>query len=224
MRTHIFDIDGTLTKSGNDLWFLTMQELCDPTAFKTLVLEWEAKSKTYENSYTLLVGTLDLLRNIKNAEEKIFNTAKKLTLGLIDNELVPKQALIALRQSIHACDLIVLSTANYIEAAKGFTAALLERSLISQFEYNRLVILATNTDWDKYSVECFNMGDVKIHTYYRYLQQEGYPVKVPDKAFVDDPYFNDASLANEALEVVVVDNSKNKEYFRNTGFERVFWY
>lgn len=49
-------------------------------------------------------------------------------------------------------------------------------------------------------------------------------MKVPDKAFVDDPYFNDASLANEALEVVVVDNSKNKEYFRNTGFERVSWY
>ncbi|OUS71045.1 hypothetical protein B5G52_12670 [Pseudoalteromonas sp. A601] len=223
MLTHIFDIDGTLTKSGNDLWFLTMQELCDPSAFKALVLEWEAKSKTYENSYTLLVGTLDLLRNIENAEEKIFNTAKKLTLGLLDSDLVPKQALITLRQSIHACDLIVLSTANYVEAAKGFTAALLERQLISLYEYNRLVILATNTDWEKYSVECFNMGDVKIHTFYRYLQQEKYPLKVPDKVFIDDPQFNDASLANESLEVVVVDNAKNRSYKRNTGFERVFW-
>ncbi|WP_140394322.1 hypothetical protein [Pseudoalteromonas sp. A601] len=200
-----------------------MQELCDPSAFKALVLEWEAKSKTYENSYTLLVGTLDLLRNIENAEEKIFNTAKKLTLGLLDSDLVPKQALITLRQSIHACDLIVLSTANYVEAAKGFTAALLERQLISLYEYNRLVILATNTDWEKYSVECFNMGDVKIHTFYRYLQQEKYPLKVPDKVFIDDPQFNDASLANESLEVVVVDNAKNRSYKRNTGFERVFW-
>ncbi len=223
MLTHIFDIDGTLTKSGNDLWFLIMQELCEPTAFKALVTEWEAKSKTYENSYTLLVGTLDLLRNIDNAEEKIFNTAKKLTLGLIDNDLVPKQALIALRQSIHSCDLIVLSTANYNEAAKGFTAALVERKLISQLEYNKLVILATNTDWRKYSVECFNMGDVKIHTFYRYLQQKNYPLKVPDKVFIDDPQFNDASLANESLEVVVVDNPKNRDYIRNTGFERVYW-
>ncbi|MFY8328200.1 hypothetical protein [Pseudoalteromonas sp. ZZD1] len=223
MRTHIFDIDGTLTKSGNDLWFLIMQELCEPKAFRALVLDWEAKSKTYESSYTLLVGTLKLLRNIENAEEKIFNTAKKLTHGLIDKKLVPNKALIALRQSIHACDLIVLSTANYFEAAKGFTEALLERNLISQFEYNQLVILATNTDWGKYSVECFNMGDVKIHTFYRFLQQKNYPLKVPDKVFIDDPQFNDASLANESLEVVVVDNLKNRDYIRNTGFERVFW-
>lgn len=223
MRTHIFDIDGTLTKSGNDLWFLTMQELCEPKAFKALVLDWEAKSKTYENSYTLLVGTLKLLRNIENAEQKIFNTAKKLALDLIDRDLVPSQAVTALKESVHACDLTVLSTANYFEAAKGFTTALLERELISQLEYDKLVILATNTDWEQYSVECFNMGDVKIHTFYRYLQKEEYPVKIPDKVFIDDPQFNDASLANESLEVVVVDNPKNRDYIRNTGFERVYW-
>ncbi|MDN3476474.1 hypothetical protein [Pseudoalteromonas sp. APC 3355] len=223
MRTHIFDIDGTLTKSGNDLWFLVMQELCEPTAFKAMVLAWEAKSKTYENSHTLLVGALGLLRGVENAQEKIFNTAKRLTLDLIDKDFVPKQAIIALRQSIQICDLIVLSTANYIEAARGFTAALVERNLISQFEYNRLVILATNTNWEKFSVECFNMGDVKIHTFYRYLQQKNYPLRVPDKVFIDDPQFNDASLANESLGVVVVDNPKNRDYIRNTGFERVYW-
>lgn len=223
MRAHIFDIDGTLTKSGNDLWFLVMQELCDPAAFKAMVLAWEAKSKTYENSHTLLVGALGLLRCVENAQEKIFNTAKRLTLDLIDKDFVPKKAITALRQSIHICDLIVLSTANYIEAARGFTAALLERNLISQLEYNRLVILATNTNWEKFSVECFNMGDVKIHTFYRYLQQKNYPLKVPDKVFIDDPQFNDASLANESLEVVVVDNPKNRDYIRNTGFERVYW-
>ncbi|MDQ9094063.1 hypothetical protein RC083_21095 [Pseudoalteromonas haloplanktis] len=224
MLSHIFDIDGTLTKSGHDLWFLTMQELCEPIAFKALVTEWEKKNKTYEHSYQLLVGTLKLLRDISNPEEQIFNTAKRLTLGLIDEQLVPAQAILTLRQSIRLCDLVVLNTANYSEAAKGFTAALLERDLISLSEYKKLVILATNTNWADYSAECFNMGDVKIHTYYRYLQREGYPVKVPDKAFVDDPFFNDASLANDALEVVVVDNSKNKDYVRKTGFERVFWY
>lgn len=223
MLTHIFDIDGTLTKSGNDLWFLTMQELCEPIAFKKLVSEWDAKSKTYENSYQLLIGTLNLLRNVEKPDEKIFNLAKKLTLELLDNGLIPRQALTALRQSIRDCDLVVLSTANYKEAAQGFLNALLERCLLSHYEYEKLVILGTNTDWQRYSVECFNMGDVKIHMFYRYLQKERFPLKVPSKVFVDDPLFNDASLACDALEVVVVDNSKNREYKRNTGFERVYW-
>jgi len=223
LLSHIFDIDGTLTRTGYDLWFLTMKELCEPIAFNRLVLNWNVNDRTHENAHKRLVDGLNLLKAVSNPEEKLFKTAKRLTLSLIHQNIIPNKAILTLRQSIQLCDLVVLNTANFTEAAKGFTAALLESGLITQVEHDKIVVLATNINWDSFSAQCFNVGDVKIHTYYRYLQSQNYVVKVPDKVFVDDPFFSDASLVTEALQVVLIDNPQNRDYSRNVGFERVFW-
>lgn len=220
---HVYDIDGILIKSGHDFWFQTMLELCEAKGFISLVENWGDSDRGYRASYELHEETIKLLSNGDKPAQQIHETAKRLTIDLIDKGLVPEKAVESLKHSLSTCDLVTLNTANYVEAAKGFVEALYLRGLLNIAEYNKLSIISSTINWESFTVERFNMGMIKVRSYYLYLKSNSLPINRPNKVFIEDPFYKDFALADEGLEVVVVHNQKNRGYYRSSGFKRVYW-
>jgi hypothetical protein len=125
----VYDIDGTLTVPGHDLWYLCTKTLAsDKDLFDRYVAEWKSEIKSgmdpFGPSLTMMARGLKLLNDGVNSE-RVTREVQRITSDLIDEGLVWREAIDFLKGRIRCGIRAVFSTTNYYEGAVGFLHALL---------------------------------------------------------------------------------------------------
>ena len=125
----VYDIDGTLTIPGHDLWYLSTRSLsADKDLFDRYVAEWKTEIQSgmdpFECSLTMMKRGLKLLNNGVSSE-RVGHEVQRITSNLIDEGLVWREAIDFVKGRIHNGVGAVFSTTNYHEGAVGFLHALM---------------------------------------------------------------------------------------------------
>ena len=100
----VYDIDGTLTIPGHDLWYLCTRNLsADKDLFDKYVAEWKSEIQNgmdpFDRSLTMMRRGLALLRNGVSSE-LIADEVQRIASNLIDEELVWREAIDFLKSRV----------------------------------------------------------------------------------------------------------------------------
>jgi hypothetical protein len=130
----VYNIDGTLTIPGHDLWHLCTRSLsADKYLFDRYVAEWETEIQSgmplFERSLTMMKRGLALLKSGVSSE-LIMDQVQQITSNLIDKGLVWREGIDFLNERVRAGVGAVFSTTNYHEGAVGFLLALQHKGWI----------------------------------------------------------------------------------------------
>ena len=147
----IYDIDGTLTLPGHDLWYLCTRSLsADKALFDRYVAEWKGQIQSgmdpFERSLTMMKRGLELLKN-RVSSELVAGEVQRIASNLIDQGLVWREAINFLRGRVRGGAAAVFSTTNYHEGAVGFLSALHLKGWISQTELKKIFVSGSRIDW-----------------------------------------------------------------------------
>ena len=224
----VYDIDGTLTIPGHDLWYLCTRNLsADKDLFDRYVAEWKGEIHNgmapFDRSLTMMKRGLALLENGVSSE-LIADEVQRLASNLIDEELVWRKAIDFLKRRVRAGSGAVFSTTNYHEGAVGFLHALHLRGWISQTELKRIVVSGSRIDWSSRTVVHFNMGRNKVIGLVDALgiSEEAVKAKI-DYAFGDDPLGSDRELLEIAAYPYVIKNEKHRHLNLPARVKLVTW-
>jgi hypothetical protein len=100
MQAHhfdVYDIDGTLTVPGHDLWYLCTRTLsADNDLFDRYVAEWKTEIQSgmdpFERSLTMMKRGLKLLKEVVSSE-LVTREVQQIASDLIDEGLVWREAI-----------------------------------------------------------------------------------------------------------------------------------
>ena len=162
----VYDIDGTLTIPGHDLWYLSTRSLsADKDLFDRYVAEWKTEIQSgmdpFECSLTMMKRGLKLLKNGVSSE-RVGDEVQRITSNLIDEGLVWREAIDFVKGRIRSGVGAVFSTTNYHEGAVGFLHALWQKGWIQQAELEKICLSGSRIDWSSRTVIHFNMGSNKV--------------------------------------------------------------
>ena len=92
----VYDIDGTLTIPGHDLWYLSTRSLsADKDLFDRYVAEWKTEIQSgmdpFECSLTMMKRGLNLKNGVSS--EMVGHEVQRITSNLIDEGLVWREAI-----------------------------------------------------------------------------------------------------------------------------------
>ena len=224
----VYDIDGTLTIPGHDLWYLCTRNLsADKDLFDRYVAEWKSEIQNgvapFDSSLTTMKRGLALLKNGVSSE-LIADEVQRVVDNLIDEELVWREAINFLKRRARAGSGAVLSTTNYHEGAVGFLLALKRRGWINQAELKSIVVSGSRIDWSSRAVVHFNMGRNKVIGLVDALgiSEEAVKAKI-DYAFGDDPLGSDRELLEIAPSPYVIKNEKHRHLHLPDRVKLVTW-
>ena len=210
---NVYDIDGTITTPGFDLWFLTTRELSrDGEYFVTLVDTWKktiSAERIIESSREMMNVGVALFDYDKEIVRK---TCFDLTRKLFSTEsFIRLQAITVIKQQIANGESVHFSTANYVDAAHGFLDALVILNLISANEASLITVDGSVIDFvdNKAVVSHINVAENKSKN-----------ITHAKRAYGDDPTGNDRGLASIADCFFLVDTPKNKSI---DLYERLLW-
>ena len=227
-RFDVYDIDGTLTIPGHDLWHLCTKNLCaDKGLFDRQVAQWKADiqngADSFDRSLAMMKSGLTLLGNGIDSE-RIVDEAKRLAGNLIDEGFVWREAINFLKSRLRTGRTAVLSTTNYHEGAVGFLLALHLRGWIDEAELKTIVVSGSKIDWSSRSLVHFNMGRNKVMGLLDALGISEAAVKARiDYAFGDDPLGNDQELLAIAPHPYVIRNEKHSDLNLPDRVKLVTW-
>jgi len=227
-RFDVYDIDGTLTIPGHDLWYLCTKNLCaDKGLFDRQVAQWKADiqngADSFDRSLAMMKSGLTLLGNGIDSE-RIVDEAKRLAGNLIDEGFVWREAINFLKSRLRTGRTAVLSTTNYHEGAVGFLLALHLRGWIDEAELKTIVVSGSKIDWSSRSLVHFNMGRNKVMGLLDALGISEAAVKARiDYAFGDDPLGNDQELLAIAPHPYVIRNEKHSDLNLPDRVKLVTW-
>lgn len=224
----IYDVDGTITTPGNDLWYLITRSLCSsPSMFDNYVELWKKSLKSgacpYESSKFMMQQGIECIDKIYD-QNHIKNCARELSDRIIRNKHYYPSAINHICASIEAGFQIVFSTTNYCEGAEAFLEMLLEHNLIRDHHQNRIISSGSIIDWKMRSIVHFNMGKDKILGVSEVLnipvdQLSSYTHSV----YGDDPEGNDAGILSLSKKSFVIANRKNAEVHLPETMIRTSW-
>ena len=210
---NVYDIDGTITKLGFDLWFLTTRELSENgKEFELLVDNWKKTTSADQ--------IIESSREMMNTGVSLFDYDKKtvretcfdLTLKLFFSEnFIRLQAISIIKEQIANGESVHFSTANYIDAAHGFLDALVELKLISANEARAITV-------DGSVIDLINNKPVVTHI--NVAENKSNKITHAKRAYGDDPLGNDRGLASIADLFLLIDTPKNKSI---DLYERLLW-
>ena len=137
----VYDIDGTLTVPGHDLWYLCTASLsADKELFDNYVAEWKSEIQSgmdaFDRSLTMMKRGLALFKTGVSSE-LIADEVERITINLIDEGLVWREAINFLKGRMRSGVRAVFSTANYHEGAVGFLHALLLKDWLRETELEK---------------------------------------------------------------------------------------
>ena len=227
-RFDVYDIDGTLTIPGHDLWYLCTKNLCaDKGLFDRQVAQWKADiqngADSFDRSLAMMKSGLTLLGNGIDSE-RIVDEAKRLAGNLIDEGFVWREAINFLKSRLRTGRTAVLSTTNYHEGAVGFLLALNLRGWIDEAELKTIVVSGSKIDWSSRSLVHFNMGRNKVMGLLDALGISEAAVKARiDYAFGDDPLGNDQELLAIAPHPYVIRSEKHSDLNLPDRVKLVTW-
>ncbi len=224
----IFDIDGTLTKPGKDLWLLTTRSLVeDKVLFDREVSIWKEKiSKgncVYKESRKMMKKGLELFH--KNIDgEKVKVQAKEIVVGIIQEKHYFPEAFEYIRRKTKRGILPIFSTTNYEEGGIGFVDALIQFGLLERHAKGWPVVSGTKINWKNRKIVHFNMGEGKIKGIAEKLGIGIIALQEKVKStFGDDPMGNDCGIFRIAKKGYVIKNPKNSKLKLKPGQEHVNW-
>ena len=224
----VYDIDGTLTIPGHDLWYLCTRNLCaDNALFDKYVAEWKNEihhgMAPFDSSLTMIKRGLALLKSCVSSV-LVADEVQRIAGELIDQQLVWREAINFLKRRLSAGIGAVFSTTNYHEGAVGFLLALHHRGWINQTELKRIVVSGSRIDWSSRTVVHFNMGRNKVIGLMDALgiSEEAVKTKIA-YAFGDDPLGSDRELLETAPHPYVIENEKNRNLNLPARVKLVTW-
>ena len=211
----VYDIDGTLTIAGHDLWYLCTRSLsADKDQFDRYVTEWKNEIQSgmapFDRSLTMMKRGLALLKNGVSSE-LVAAEVQRITGNLIDEGLVWRQAINFLKGRVRGGTGAVFSTTNYHEGAVGFLLALHLKGWIRQTDLKKIFVSGSRIDWSSRTVSHFNMGSNKVTGLVDALgiSEEAVKAKI-GCAFGDDPLGSDRELLEIAPCPYVIKNEKHR--------------
>lgn len=214
-RLRIFDIDGTILYPGCDLWYMTTRSLSqDIESFEKFILLWKNGIKEglnfYQTSESMMQKGIDLLPDGITGSD-IGSEAKRISINIIQNGNYFKGAIQHIDNSINKGFLVILSTANYLEACVGFLKAIIECSLVEKNYLNRIIVSGSRVNWKNKKLVHFNICNNKIKDICETLDlAEDELIKNIDSFFGDDPEGNDSALLNYPIRGFIIKNDSNK--------------
>ena len=224
----VYDIDGTLTIPGHDLWYLCTRNLsADKDLFDKYVAAWKSEIHNgmapFDSSLTMMKRGLALLKNGVSSE-LVADEIQRIASDLIDQQLVWREAINFLKRRLSAGIGAVFSTTNYHEGAVGFLLALHHRGWINQPELKSIVVSGSRIDWSSRTVVHFNMGRNKVIGLMDALgiSEEAVKTKIA-YAFGDDPLGSDRELLETAPHPYVIENEKNRNLSLPARVKLVTW-
>lgn len=214
-KIRIFDIDGTITRPGIDLWYMTTKSLSsDIESFEKHILAWKNGIKAglnpYKTSKSMMLKGLNLMPLVITGND-IRSETKKISNNIIKNDDYFEGAIKHINNSIALGFFVIFSTTNYYEAGLGFLDALIECSLIGKINKNSICISGSRIDWKNKKIIHFNMGDCKIKDICENLSLSKQElIEVIDSFYGDDPEGNDSLILNLPSKGFIIKNDKNK--------------
>jgi hypothetical protein len=214
-KIRIFDIDGTITHPGIDLWYMTTRSLSsDIESFEKYVLAWKKEIRAglnaYKTSKSMMLKGLNLMP-LEITGNDIKLKAKKISKNIIKNGNYFESAIKHINNSIEKGFYVIFSTTNYYESGLGFLDALVECNQIGKNNINSILVSGSRIDWEDKKIIHFNMGDCKIKDICERLNlTEQDLIGRIDSFYVDDPEGNDSALLKLPLKGFVIKNDKNK--------------
>jgi len=224
----VYDIDGTLTIPGHDLWYLCTRNLsADKALFDRYVAEWKSEIHNgmdpFDRSLTMMKRGLALLENGVTSE-RVADEVRRIAGNLIDQELVWREAIDFLKRRVRAGSGAVFSTTNYHEGAVGFLLALHRSGWISRTEMKKIVVSGSRIDWRSRTVVHFNMGRNKVIGLADDLGISAEAVRAKiDCAFGDDPLGSDRELLEIAAYPHVIKNENHRHLNLPARLKVVAW-
>ena len=163
----VYDIDGTLTVPGDDLWYLCTRSLsADKDLFDNYVAEWKSEIQSgmnpFERSLTMMKRGLALLKDGVSSE-LVTGEVQRIACNLIDEGLVCREAINFLKGRIRSGVRAVFSTANYHEGAVGFLHALLRKDWLQETEVEKIFVSGSRIDWSSGECCSFQYGQQQSH-------------------------------------------------------------
>ena len=224
----IYDIDGTITTPGNDLWYLTTRSLSDNfSRFDQYVELWRKGLKNgaapYELSKLMMHKGLECMGDNSNTS-RIKQTAREISDELINNNQYYSGAINHICASLDAGFQIVFSTTNYCEGAEAFLEILVEHGLVKDYHQDQIITSGSIVDWETCTITHFNMGEDKnvgISLALKIPLQE--LSSHTDSAYGDDPKGNDVGILSLSAKAFVIANQKNLELLLPANMIRTSW-
>ena len=210
---NVYDIDGTITKPGFDLWFLTTRELSkNGKQFEVLVDNWKKSTnseKIIESSQEMMNAGVCLFNYDKKIVRKTcFDLTQKL---FFSEEFIRLQAITIIKEQIANGESVHFSTANYIDAAHGFLEALVELKLITASEARVITVDGSVIDF---------IDNKAVVTHINVAENKSKKITHAKRAYGDDPSGNDRGLASIADVFLLIDTPKNKSI---DLYKRLLW-
>ncbi|HRW66374.1 MAG TPA: hypothetical protein P5032_11625 [Candidatus Competibacter sp.] len=209
----IYDIDGTITMPGFDLWHLITRNLAEDTqAFDNAVNEWKARMSQdgcpYAESREMMKTGLRLMKsNLGYAE--VYEEARKITSDIL-HKIFPG-AIEHVKTSIHSGFQVVFATTNYLAGGKGFISALSREGWLDNAEATSIIVSGSNVNWETRDVIHFNMGKGKATGICSVLGYSYDKLKeMIESSYGDDPSGNDREILRIAPKAYVIWNDKNR--------------
>lgn len=216
MVVDLFDIDGTLTIPGNDLWLLVTRALAsDTVAFDAVVSEWEVDmssgAEAQDRTRQMLRTGVALLANGVDGDA-IRRTTREIVATLIERGCVHLDAMDFLAARVSQGVTPVLVTANYVEGGQGFVESLRTAGLIDANVARVCRVTGSVIDWQCRTIQHFNFGQGKVIGAATALGID--PTTLSKRvhfAFGDDPDTNDSAMLSLAQQPLVVSGERNRE-------------
>ena len=211
----VYDIDGTLTVPGYDLWYLCTRSLsADKDLFDNYVAEWKSEIQSgmnpFERSLAMMKRGLALLKDGVSSV-LVTGEVQRIACNLIDEGLVCREAINFLKGRIGSGVRAVFSTANYHEGAVGFLHALLLKDWLRETELKKILVSGSRIDWSSGNVVHFNMGNNKVVALVDALGISKAALQARIHfAFADDPLGSDRNLLEIAAYPYVIKNEKRR--------------
>ena len=232
MLIEIFDLDGTLTeefspkigdKTGYglqnySLWNLITRELTknkkefDEAAenWKKYVIATKDIDKITASKDMTEIGIRMLAKKNQNALA-IQNKAAEITKIFFNNGIIIAAAIDYLKYRLTERVVCVISTASYKEGAYGFIQGLVRCNLLNKELADKIVVSATQIDWQKLCVTHMNVDTNKLRGLEQVLQMDIESMRSHIMAvFGDDPDINDRALLELGKYNFAIKNDKNQ--------------
>ena len=224
----VYDIDGTLTDPKVDLWGLVTERLCvDRLEFQRHWVNWQKTIQNIEDpfrhSLEMMQFGIGLFKPGIGGEEVYLET-KSLVLDMIQKNQVNQHAIEFIKRQICRGYKIVLSTANYMEGGQAFVDALIQAEWLNSEERSSITVSGTRVNWDTFSVDHFNMAEMKIKGLMATLQTNEKNIRNRvNFVFGDDPQGNDRAILNLSRNSFVIRNRKNENLLPNSAWQFISW-
>jgi len=227
-KVRIYDIDGTITKPGNDLWYLfTRTAVQDVAAFDGEICKWKqslasGKCPFLSSLAMMKVGIGLLPREV--SDFSVRTATKSIVCDLISDAVVFRGAVQHIRSSVASGYTVVLATTNYESGGQGFLDALLATGLIDEREHGRIYVSGTIINWTTREIQHFNLQDGKLDGVARVLGMAAPELSQSlDSSYGDDPYGNDSAILASAPKAYVIRNDKNENLLVPKNMSMVTW-